>query len=87
VLQCAHIVSRKYSATRTDLDNAFCLCAGCHWHYTLNPAEFRPFVTTMIGEKKYLELYHRAHKGVKSNVAFWQGELDRLREIEGQNND
>lgn len=31
-LQCAHIISRRYSATRCDERNAWCLCAGCHMH-------------------------------------------------------
>jgi len=39
-LQCAHIYSRKHKWLRWDLENALCLCAGCHlywWHY--EPAE------------------------------------------------
>lgn len=34
-LQAAHIISRTYMATRFDLENLLCLCAGCHlywWH-------------------------------------------------------
>ena len=43
-LQCAHIVSRRYSHTRCDQRNAFCLCAKCHMHFTDHPVEFAEFV-------------------------------------------
>ncbi len=43
-LQCAHIISRRYSQTRCVEDNAFCLCAGCHMRFTDHPVEFGDFV-------------------------------------------
>ena len=35
--QCAHLVSRRYHATRWDLLNAVCLCSGCHVRWTHDP--------------------------------------------------
>lgn len=56
----AHIVSRRYLETRWDLDNAFCLCMGCHAYYTYHPVEWEQFVIQKIGAKKYEELKKRA---------------------------
>lgn len=78
-LQCAHIVSRRFAATRTDLENAFCLCAGCHMYFTHWPVEFGMFVEQKIGLSRYEALSAKANAGVKAGLAFWQGELDRLK--------
>src|SRR5690606_26286582 len=59
-LECAHIVSRRYSRTRTDLDNAFCLCSRCHMRFTEWPLEFAEFVIERIGEAKYRALVEKA---------------------------
>lgn len=77
-LECAHIVSRRYSRTRTDLDNAFCLCSRCHMRFTEWPLEFAEFVTAKIGEAKYRALVEKAHGIGKVD---WYDELDRLRAI------
>ena len=74
-LQCAHIISRKYSWTRTSLDNAFCLCASCHRHYTDNPVEFGVFTIDMIGETKYQELVDLRETIMKFD---WDAEAKRL---------
>ena len=78
-LQCAHIISRKYAATRVDLDNAFCLCATCHWHYTINPIEFARFTIKTIGDDAYDDLYRRAQQGVKTNMSYWEKKIEELR--------
>lgn len=77
-LQCAHIISRKYSNTRTSLDNAFCLCASCHRTFTDNPVDFGQFVTDMMGEERYRELVMR--RNLISKVD-WDAEATRLTEI------
>lgn len=77
-LQCAHIVSRRYASTRSDLDNAFCLCAGCHLHFTEWPLEFHSFVLERIGEDGYQRLRKKALGGVKVD---WDAEAARLRTI------
>lgn len=44
-LQCAHIMSRKFNATRVLRLNAVSLCASCHAWFTARPTEWRPFLT------------------------------------------
>ena len=77
-LQCAHIISRKYGHTRTDLDNAFCLCASCHMYFTDNPVEFGQFAIDQIGEENYDRLLE--HRRSTSKVD-WQAEASRLETI------
>ena len=77
-LQCAHIISRKYGQTRTDLDNAFCLCASCHMTFTDNPVEFGKFTIEQIGEENYYALYRKRECIDKMD---WETEAKRLREI------
>lgn len=36
-LQCSHIVSRGYLATRWNEQNAICACKGCHHWQHMNP--------------------------------------------------
>lgn len=52
-LQCAHIISRRYSHTRCVERNALCLCAGCHHYYTDHPAEFGTLVLTFMDAHEY----------------------------------
>ena len=77
-LQCAHIISRKYSRTRTDLDNAFCLCASCHAHFTDHPVDFGQFTIDQIGESNYDLLLEKRRSIVKMD---WDVEAARLAEI------
>ena len=77
-LQCAHIISRKYSWTRTALDNAFCLCARCHRHFTDNPIEFGQFTIEQIGSAKYDELKRRRETLDKFD---WDLEAKRLYDL------
>lgn len=74
-LQCAHVISRRYANTRTDLDNAFCLCAGCHMRFTEWPLEFADFVEAQIGLERYNELVRKAGSRLKVD---WESEVERL---------
>jgi hypothetical protein len=78
-LQCAHIISRRYSHTRVRLDNALCLCAKCHMHYTEWPVDFTDFVHKQIGVEGYMALVVASHGLGKVD---WVVELERLRSIE-----
>ena len=40
LMDCAHIFSRRHAATRWDVNNAICLCRGCHMYYTDHPFEW-----------------------------------------------
>lgn len=48
-LQCAHILSRKYTATRWLETNALSLCVGCHHWGHMNPVEWGIFLEDDAG--------------------------------------
>lgn len=77
-LQCAHIISRRYSATRTDLRNAFCLCAGCHRRYTDFPREFSHFITDTWAAGFYDAVYAKAQPNTKVD---WEERVEFLKDI------
>lgn len=64
-LECSHIIGRRYAQTRTDLDNAHCLCHQCHQWFGDHPPEFRDFIYSTIGEEKYAELNARSLQTTK----------------------
>lgn len=77
-LQCSHVISRRYSHTRTDLENAFCLCASCHSKFGDNPIEHARWAIDRIGEDNYQAMWERAQSTTKF---WWDIELDRLTTI------
>lgn len=78
-LTTAHIVRRSWAATRTVLDNAWCLCWGCHRALEDDPAEFMDFVDATIGRGRYDELRAQARDGLpRTTAVFWRDERDRL---------
>ena len=80
VTDCAHIVSRSYSWTRTDENNAWALCRTCHMFLTREPFEHVQFAIQTRGEAGYQKLREKALQGV--NVKFdWDAELARLTEV------
>jgi len=80
-LQAAHIISRKYSITRTDFRNVFCLCAKCHRYFHDFPREYSHFITDSQLAPYYDEVFELAHVGGKVD---WFMEVDRLKELKGQ---
>lgn len=77
-LQCAHWLSRRYSNTRTDFDNAFCLCATCHFTMTGNPTAWSEWAVAQRGWPTYFRLREAAYSNSKVD---WPAELERLRTI------
>jgi len=77
-LQCAHIISRRYAHTRTDLENAYCLCAGCHMFFTDHPVEFARFVRGMTTTRTYERLRGQSQRRDKFD---WTAELARLESL------
>jgi hypothetical protein len=76
----AHIVGRRYSATRCVEDNAWALCRQCHNVTGQWPHKFMALVAATIGEARYHELYRQASAGLPcSSHVFWAGEVDRLK--------
>ncbi len=63
-IQCAHICSRRYHATRWMMGNAMALCSGCHVRFTNDPIAWDDFVIERIGEAGYMELRRLARQGV-----------------------
>jgi len=76
-LQCAHIVGRTYSKTRTDFRNAFCLCASCHFYFTRNPREFSRFVSDSWAGKYYDDVFALAQETFKMD---WEKRHEHLKE-------
>lgn len=77
-LQCAHIISRRYSNTRADLRNAFSLCAGCHRRYTDHPLEFAKFVQRSWAASFYEEMYLKSQKTSKVDWSDVQRHLSEV---------
>lgn len=73
-LQCAHIISRRFSRTRCDLRNAVALCAKCHHHYTDNPVLWGRWVDGMF-PGRHDEMAGLAHGTQKVD---WQQVADDL---------
>ncbi len=80
-LQCAHIVSRRYSSVRVDLSNALCLDARCHRYFTDHPVEWTEWLDRHIGRDEYLRLKARAEAGGKFGKSFWESEAERLEHL------
>lgn len=62
-LQCSHIHSRTKMSVRWDLNNALCMCPGCHlykWHQ--HPIDASNVARTILGEYEYNLLNIRAQK-------------------------
>lgn len=77
-MQCAHIITRHNPRTRTDENNAFCLCASCHWYFGKWPIEFARFVFSKMPEEEYDRLFEKANSDL---VMDWDSEVDRLTKL------
>ena len=74
-IQCAHIISRAVSATRTDERNAVALCASCHWKQSKNPLLWARWIESYLGKDHLDDLIERGVSGVSVN---WDAEVERL---------
>lgn len=77
-LQTMHIISRRYSNTRTDLANAYCGCASCHMFFTSHPVAFGEFVFEKMGRLAYDDLHLKSLEPAKVD---WAAEYARLKAI------
>lgn len=80
-LQAAHIQGRTASNTRTQLRNAFCLCASCHRKFTDQPLTFSRFVTGTWAQEHRQTLIELSRPMVTGQKMDWEWELDRLKEV------
>lgn len=63
-VQCAHLISRRYHATRWLLGNAVTLCARHHLIYTHDPLAWDSYCEAKLGEAGWDALKIMARKGV-----------------------
>lgn len=77
-LECAHIIGRRYSATRVDPDNALALCGLCHRHYTDHPFAWENFVIKLRGRDEWDRLVAKSHDPLAK--IDWAEETKRLRD-------
>lgn len=76
----AHIVGRRYSATRCLESNAWCLCRRCHQTTGQHAGLFMELVDKTIGRESYWWLYEQAQRGIvgQTPLMFWRANLQRL---------
>lgn len=60
VLQCAHVIPRRYLAVRWAPINAMLLCRRCHMWQTMNPLEGVHWFREQLGSGIYDELEYLA---------------------------
>jgi hypothetical protein len=77
-IQCAHVISRAVSATRTDERNAVALCASCHFKQSKNPLVWARWIEQELGTELLDDLLKRGVAGVKVD---WEAEVARLQAI------
>jgi hypothetical protein len=75
----AHLIGRRYSATRCMEDNAVCACRSHHQLIDGWWDEKERVVDATIGQERYAELRAVAEAGIPlSSALFWAGEVERL---------
>lgn len=67
-LQAMHLISRRFHATRWDLDNGLPGCAGVHMWYTCNPEAWGLFLARYLGIGVYEGMLTRARDGAKPDL-------------------
>ena len=87
-LHCSHFYGRKWSSTRYDPDNVYCLCASCHSELTDDHHEHVEFVRGKLGCTRYSALRGRWRQVMRRNkpekdamLAHYRDELERLRQL------
>jgi len=78
-LQCAHLEGRTASGTRTQLRNAFSLCASCHRKFTDKPLTFNAFVDSSWAAEYKDRLVVLSRPMTTGQKMDWEEELVRLK--------
>lgn len=88
IMDCSHILTRKYKGTRTYPDNALCICRSCHRKLGDNPLQHASLARKILGEARYDELLHRNNltfkytkKDMPEITKHYREELKRLRKL------
>lgn len=66
--QAAHGFSRRYLGTRWDLRNGFCLCAGAHYKFTLDPLGWDELLRDWWGEREGLFYGKTLYQELRENA-------------------
>jgi hypothetical protein len=82
-LETSHILSRRYSHTRTALDGSLCLCASAHRHIAESHKHHVDLVTHIYGAGHWEALYERAQSTAKVDWDERVEVLSRLAEQRG----
>jgi hypothetical protein len=77
-LECSHLISRRYSWTRTDEQNALCLCSSAHRYVGADPGAHFYLGHQIFGLGHWLALRNLASNRDKFD---WDAEIVRLRAI------
>lgn len=77
-LQTMHIITRKRSATRTDLRNALCGCFAHHRYFTDYPRQFSRFITQSPAQPYYDAIYQ---KSIVPTKVDWDERVEFLEDI------
>lgn len=56
ILQCHHLIGRRYMKVRFDPRNGVAVCKSCHMFLTHRPLENDEFATELLGEETWAEL-------------------------------
>lgn len=80
-LQCMHIVSRKYNATRCDTRNAFSGCAAHHRYFTDHPRQFSRFITTTWAQQYYDQVWQNSRNSTLGKLVDWEERIAFLTDI------
>lgn len=76
--ECAHIIRRRYSWTRSDERNAWCLCRPCHEMVDTHFTDFQSLIEDTIGWELFVELEEKSKRRDKFD---WALELNRWKAL------
>lgn len=81
-LQCAHLISRSYQATRVNPSNAVALCVSCHKLFSHRPIEWELWVRETFGDERWDSLVRQAltheRPDWKYEAAYWRSAVAEL---------
>jgi len=80
-LQCMHIISRRFNATRCDTRNAFSGCAAHHRFFTDHPREFSRFITTTWAQEYYDTIFQNSRNSSLGKQVDWDERVAFLTDI------
>ena len=93
-LQCCHILTRKFGSTRTDPNNAVCLCGTCHANFTQDEFLWADWCIDRWGRAYVDQIRHKARNitvkrnklYIKDCAAHFRKETERLKllRLDGQ---